>query len=215
MEVRLRRTCFRRGDRDCFAGTNLYPLVTFNGTNGAGSGAPPIQGLDGYLYGTVGGGGANSSGIMFKMTPTGKLTTLYTFCSQTDCLDGNEPGGLLLGTDGNFYAPTVNGGNYNDGTVFTASNTGSLTTLFSFDSTNGAHAYAPMVEGSNGNFYGSTANGGNLAECFDSGCGTIFEITPSGEQTALYDFCSVSAAAPTVPWLSAPWREAWTATFTG
>jgi uncharacterized repeat protein (TIGR03803 family) len=67
-------------------------LVNFDGPNGATPVYPGlVQGLDVNLYGTTLGGGANASGTVFKMTPGGSLTTLYSFCSQTNCTDGSLP----------------------------------------------------------------------------------------------------------------------------
>ena len=72
-------------------------LVNFNGTNGA---APQpesfAEGRDGNLYGTTPRGGASGNGTVFKMTPAGTLTTLYNFCSQPGCTDGNGPSGALV-----------------------------------------------------------------------------------------------------------------------
>ncbi len=70
-----------------------------------------IQGRDGDLYGTSNNGGTNGHGSVFKMTPSGELTTLYSFCSQPNCTDGFFPfSALVLGSDGNFYGTTQNGG---------------------------------------------------------------------------------------------------------
>ena len=67
-----------------------------------------VQGLDGNLYGTTSGG----VGSVFKITPTGTLTTVYTFCSLPGCAGGAQPyGGLVLATDGNFHGTTDSGGN--------------------------------------------------------------------------------------------------------
>jgi len=87
-------------------------LVNFNYTNGASPYFMSlVQGTDGNLYGTTESGGANGEGTMFKVTPTGTLTTLYSFCAKTNCTDGSLPfGGLVLGTDGNFYGTTSSAG---------------------------------------------------------------------------------------------------------
>jgi uncharacterized repeat protein (TIGR03803 family) len=100
-------------------------LVTFNGTGGASPRGALVQGHDGNFYGATGGGGNYNTcpdggcGTVFKITPVGKLTTLYSFCSQANCADGAGPVGLVLATDGNFYG-TTDGGNdgVNEGTVF-------------------------------------------------------------------------------------------------
>jgi uncharacterized repeat protein (TIGR03803 family) len=100
-----------------------------DGQNGGNSSQPAlIQGTDGNLYGTTPYGGNTTSGVnsngwgtIFKMTPTGKLTTLYTFCTVSGCLDGGEPyGGLVQDTNGTFYGTTAVGGanSPGDGTVY-------------------------------------------------------------------------------------------------
>jgi uncharacterized repeat protein (TIGR03803 family) len=158
-------------------------LVNFDGTNGA-NGANLIQGTDGNLYGTSGGG----PGLLFKMTPAGNLTPVYNFCSESGCTDGNGPGDLALGTDGNFHAGTAFGGAFGFGTLFKITKKGALTTLYNFDGGDGG-SFKYLVQGSGGNFYGTTTNGGNVTECSDNGCGTVFRITASGTLTTLYNFC--------------------------
>jgi uncharacterized repeat protein (TIGR03803 family) len=170
-------------------------LVNFSGTNGANPGRPPIQGTDGNFYGTAGSGGANGAGVLFKMTPSGALALLYSFCPQTGCADGSGPGALGLGMDGNFYGETTAGGAFGHGTLFTFTGSGTPTTLHSFDGTDGASPGDRMVQVGNGNFYGTTFYGGNLRECFGIGCGTVFKMTPSGTLTTLYDFCRKSGCA--------------------
>jgi uncharacterized repeat protein (TIGR03803 family) len=57
------------------------------------------------------GGGANGGGTVFKITPSGTLTTLYSFCSQSGCTDGETPTrGLVQATNGDFYGTTELGG---------------------------------------------------------------------------------------------------------
>ena len=156
-----------------------------------------VQGADGNFYGTtcdlgcVGEVG-NGFGTVFKVTPTGTLTTLYSFCAQPKCTDGAFPiAGLVLGTDGNFYGTTAYGGVNDDGTVFKITSGGTLTTLHSFDLTDdGAYPYATLVQATNGNFYGTTSYGGANAY------GTVFEITPGGTLTTLYSFDDTDGAYP-------------------
>ncbi|MGA7462637.1 MAG: choice-of-anchor tandem repeat GloVer-containing protein [Candidatus Korobacteraceae bacterium] len=84
-----------------------------------------IQAADGNFYGTTQMGGPPNQGTIFKMTPSGTVTTLYSFCHQIHCPDGANPyGGLILGSDGMFYGTTFNGGGSNDGTVFSLSVSG-------------------------------------------------------------------------------------------
>ena len=179
----------------------LTTLANFDGTNGDEPLAPVVQGGDGNLYGTTSSGGANGSGTVFKVTSTGTLTTLYSFCAQTNCTDGATPdAGLVLATDGNFYGTTFQGGaNTNDrlcvspgcGTVFKITPGGTLTTLYNFCSlancADGSVPIAGLVQGADGDFYGTASSGG-----VDGEEGTVFKITPSGKLTTLYSFCSQS-----------------------
>ena len=98
-----------------------------------------IHDSKGNFYGTTSDGGENDAGTVFKLTPSGTLTTLYSFCSQSNCADGVEPrAGLIQDSDGNFYGTTFTGGNENDdGTVFKLTPSGTLTTLYSFCSQSG------------------------------------------------------------------------------
>jgi len=81
-----------------------------------------VQATNGDFYATAEWGGANADGTVFKITPTGTLTTLYSFCSQSGCTDGDDPvGALVQDTNGAFYGTTQEGGANNDGTVFSLS----------------------------------------------------------------------------------------------
>ncbi len=162
-----------------------------------------MQGTDGNFYGTTYGGGAEPRvGTVFKITPGGALTTLYSFCAQTNCTDGQQPyAGLVRGSDGNFYGTTLEGGantgcslgSGSCGTVFKITPGGALTTLHSFcaqsNCADGGNPYAGLVQASDGNFYGTTFDRGA------NGYGTVFKITPAGTLTALYSFCSQTSCA--------------------
>jgi uncharacterized repeat protein (TIGR03803 family) len=202
-------------------------LVNFNYTNGASPYFMSlVQGTDGNLYGTTESGGANGEGTVFKVTPTGTLTTLYSFCAKTNCTDGSLPfGGLVLGTDGNFYGTTSLGGiiagdcaTGGCGTLFKVTPAGKLTTLHSFDSTDGETPYGPLVQATNGNFYGTTqsgnvysiTSGGTFTTVLAAGAGgyaliqatngifygagaggpdgTVYSVTAGGTLTTLFTF---------------------------
>ena len=174
-------------------------VYNFCSQSGCSDGAYPEGTLVQYggdFYGTTSGGGANSvSGTVFKITPNGTLTRLYSFCSQTGCIDGTQPGaGLVQGVDGNFYGTTPTGGaNDNAGTVFKITPAGTLTTLYSFCSqkgcTDGGGPVAGLVQAAYGDFYGTTQDGGTHA------VGTVYRITPSGTLTTLHSFCHQTACA--------------------
>jgi len=194
------------------AGTKFKTLVVFELTNGAGPYASLTQGTDGNYYGTTGGGGSSTYyGTVFKMTPEGALTTLYSFCSQTNCPDGAEPNApLVQAAAGSFYGTTENGGASGlscspigaCGTVFRITTGGKLTTLYSFCSqTNCADGAVPvgLVQATDGNFYGVTQWGGAnscLVAGQNWGCGTVFEITPAGKLTTLHSFGGTDGEDP-------------------
>ena len=166
-------------------------LHNFNYTDGDDPQGSLVQATDGNLYGTTYGGGANGAGTVFKITESGTLTTLYSFCSQSGCTDGKYPfSSLVQATNGDLYGTTFeDGAGY--GTVFKITPSGTLTTLYSFCSqSNCADGYisqGALVQATDGNFYGTTVYGG--ANCVpDGGCGTIFKITPGGALTTLHSF---------------------------
>jgi uncharacterized repeat protein (TIGR03803 family) len=117
-----------------------------------------IQGTDGNFYGTTYGGGKNAGGTVFKVTPTGALTTLYSFCPESGCADGSNPyGGLVQATNGKFYGSTYYGGANQIGTVFSLA-TG-LSPFVETRPTSGAAGAKVTILGSN--LTGATAVGFN------------------------------------------------------
>jgi uncharacterized repeat protein (TIGR03803 family) len=170
----------------------LTTLHTFCASADCADGEQPssamVQGSDGSFYGTTGGGGAYGLGTIFKITPQGTLTTLYSFCASAGCPDGGSPGGAMVqGADGSFYGTTTYGGSNNVGTVFKITPTSKLTTLYSFTSIGLPSASAEgLVQGSDGNFYGATFS--------DE---TVFRITPAGNLTTLRFFSWPDGVEPT------------------
>jgi uncharacterized repeat protein (TIGR03803 family) len=166
--------------------------------------APLVQASDGNFYGTTNEGGTNGGGTLFKITPNGTLTTLHNFCSQSGCADGANPGGALVqGTDGNLYGTTSAGGNpactsnSGCGTIFKITTTGTLTTLHSFDLTDGGNPSAGLIQATDGNFYGTTYFGGaSNSNCTTGTCGTVFKVTPAGALTTLHSFDYTDGANP-------------------
>jgi uncharacterized repeat protein (TIGR03803 family) len=167
-------------------------LASFNGKDGISPLGGLIQGVNGDGYGTTYGGGAKGDGTVFKITPNGRIVTVYSFCSESGCTDGAHPyGGLVQNADGDFYGTTYQGGGACDcGTVFKITPAGTLTTLHTFAVTDGAYPYAGLVLASNGYLYGTTVYGG--AYCAPTGCGTAFKISPDGALTTLHSFCEES-----------------------
>ena len=171
-----------------------YSVLTLLHPPYARSSTPLIQGFDGNFYGT--GTYNGTKGLVFRLTPDGVPSVVYSFCSQPKCTDGADPSGLILGRDGNFYGTTLSGGAVNSangglGTVFKLTPQGVLTTLHSFCGQNCGEGSGPnaVVQAANGSFFGTTISGG--AHNF----GTVFKVTPQGVLTTLYSFCSQTNCA--------------------
>jgi uncharacterized repeat protein (TIGR03803 family) len=142
---------------------------------------PLVQAANGDLYGTTTGGGKYDSGTVFKITPSGTLTTLHSFCAEGGCPDGVGPGvGLIQATDGNMYGTTVGGGANTQGTIFKITPNGRLTTLYSFCSQSGcpdgSGPSAGLVQATNGDFYGTTTPVYPWQPCAPN-CGTVFRLS--------------------------------------
>ncbi len=169
--------------------TTLYSFCAeTNCADGDSAISPPVEASDGSFYGTAY-GGAHGVGTIYEITPTGKLTSLYSFCALAGCPDGSAPaGGLVRGTDGEYYGTTYRGGSFGYGTVFKIAAGGQLITLHSFSSTDGANPTASLIQAKNGDFYGSTLLGGTVLDTCPSGCGTLFRISSSGKLATLDNF---------------------------
>jgi uncharacterized repeat protein (TIGR03803 family) len=163
-------------------------VFSFTGNAGAEPGQQPyygnlIQASDGNFYGTASEGGTDTDGTVYKLTPAGVFTLLHTFTGTTT--DGSTPfGGLIQGTDGNFYGTTLQGGASGNGTIYKITSSGVFSLLYSFvgGSTDGSNPESGLVQGTDGNFYGTAFIGGvkNLGE--------VYTITPSGDYTVLHFF---------------------------
>jgi uncharacterized repeat protein (TIGR03803 family) len=160
----------------------LITLASFNGTDGGSPQSALLMDSSGNLYGTTASGGPDKDGTVFELAHgSSTITTLASF----DGTDGANPyGALIVDGSGNFYGTTVNGGTSNDGTVFElAKGSGMITTLASFDGTDGANPYAGLLMDSSGNLYGTSEHLG--AE----GDGTLFQLANgSGTITTLFSF---------------------------
>ncbi len=171
-------------------------VASFDGNNAKYPQASVIQGADGNFYGTAPKGGNDNYGTVFKVTPGGTVTMLYSFADN----DGAKPWApLMQASDGNFYGTTSWGGTSNNcynngvsgcGTVFKITPAGTLTTLYSFSSSDGSNPTAGLVQASDGNFYG-TSSGAPYTD------GTVFKITPAGTLTTLHTFLGSDGATPT------------------
>lgn len=181
--------------------TTLYAF------SGSPDGESPMSGLvrdsKGNLYGTTQAGGSMDGlcsylagcGTVFELRKTGKTyqeVVLYTFTGGAD--GANPAAALLREADGTLYGTTESGGNpgclfrTGCGVVFKISASGTEEALYAFTGSDGANPESSLIRDSKGNLYGTTPIGGNLALCPSFGCGTIFELTPTGHEQVLYAF---------------------------
>ena len=167
----------------------LTAIHSFSYGDGAYPSSTLAQGADGNLYGTAQYGGTNGGwGTIFKITPAGILTRLFSFAST----NGAVPfAGLVQDIGGAFYGTTSVGGAYGAGTVFKLAADGTFTSLYSFTGGNdGSNCYGGLLLASDGNLYGTTVGGGAY------GLGTVFRISPEGTLATLVSFDGYQGANP-------------------
>jgi uncharacterized repeat protein (TIGR03803 family) len=179
------------GDGTVFSITTSGKESVLHSFKGSGDGENPFAGLlnvKDTLYGTTDSGGADGYGTVFSVTTSGKETVLYSF---KGCDDGEHPDAGLVYVKGTLYGTTDDGGNANgDGTVFSVTTSGKEIVLHRFagGSEDGEVPSADLIN-VNGTLYGTTYAGGMYCEgSSGSGCGTVFSVTTSGNETVLHNF---------------------------
>lgn len=160
--------------------TTLYSFCVPYVVQPCADGSDPLSGLilavDGDFYGTTWTGGTDNRGTLFKISPLGELTHLYSFCAvPPNCADGAIPyGRVLQGTDGSIYGTTYSNGSNGGGTIFEMTPARTLRTLYNFcdqpKCEDGASPFAGLFQSTNGKFYGTTCCGGT------NGLGTVFSL---------------------------------------
>ena len=168
-------------------------LYNFCAQSNCSDGASPgglVFDQKGNLYGTTLDGGIPNNcylgcGVVFKLTPEGKETVLYSFCPRINCSDGQFPeGSLVIDRKGNLYGTVSQGGAQGAGAVFKITSGGKETVLHSFGTEgDGQYPEAGVIFDQIGNLYGTTDRGGA------HGAGTVFKLAPAGKETVLYSFC--------------------------
>ena len=166
---------------------NILPYAVLHSFAIPPDGANPVGGLlrdaSGNLYGaTQSGGGGYDMGTVFKITPTGDESVVYSFTGGSD---GAAPsGGLVMDASGNLYGMTNGGGaSGGKGTVFMITPEGHESVVHSFGTgTDGASPFADLVLDASGNLYGTTSGGGENKK------GTVFMITPNGHESVVHSF---------------------------
>jgi uncharacterized repeat protein (TIGR03803 family) len=174
-------------------GGTLQALYSFCAESGCADGYNPsglMQAANGDLYGTTQNGGScdggEGVGTIFKITPGGTFTTLYSACPPA-----GQGGRLIQAADGNFYG-LMGGGLHRGGAVFKYTPSGTLTKLYTFCTQPGCpdgEGPLGLVQEADGDLYGTTELGGADCPLNLLGCGTIFKLTLSGVLTTLHTFC--------------------------
>ena len=161
--------------------------LLYSFSDGSDGGYPTgalTQATDGNFYGTASAGGASGQGAVFKMSPSGSESAIYSFTAGAD---GSSPiQGLIQATDGNLYGITYGSGANGWGTVFRVTLAGSESVVYAF--TNGSEGSFPrfgVIQGTDGNLYGMTEQGGQY---FQNGGGTLFKLTLGGALTVVHSF---------------------------
>jgi len=160
-----------------------YSVLHNFGGSGDGSHAQAgLLNVNGTLYGTTADGGYNGEGTVYSITLSGSETVLHSFGAD----DGGDPEAGLVNVNGTLYGTTAQNGATGAGTVFSITTSGKETVLYSFGGKpDGESPLAGLVKVKN-TLYGTTVVGGS-GSCYwtaysyyDSGCGTVFSMTPSG-----------------------------------
>lgn len=171
----------------------VAPFAVFAATNGSVPMAGLSLGPDGNLYGTTKYGGKHNYGTVYRVTPGGAITTLFSFSGG----NGAYPvAALALGSNGVFYGTTsgFTGNQYaGKGTVFRITTNGTLNTLAIFNGTNGATPVGPVLQGLDGALYGTTEFGGAF------GSGTIFKLSLGPIHTTALQI-QLAARTPVLTW---------------
>jgi uncharacterized repeat protein (TIGR03803 family) len=181
---------------------NETVLYTFPGTGVDGS--QPQAGLvldaQGNLYGTTLSGGAYYMyGTVFKVDAAGNETVLHSFGRPGSDDGANPMAGLVRDAQGNLYGTTVNGGHC-CGTVFKVDSTGRETVLYNFTGGgDGQEPEAGLVLDAQGNLYGTTYYGGDRTCNASRGCGTVFKLDATGNETVLHSFGSGGGGDGSLP----------------
>lgn len=172
-------------------GAELTNFAVLDGTNGGNPQFGLVLGGDGNFYGTSMEGGTNSLGAVFRVTPGGIVTALVSFAFDTN---GAAPtASLTLGPDGELYGTASVGGTIGAGTIFKITTQGALTTLHSFQNTEGFTHPAALTVGPDGNLYGTSRDGGSADR------GTVFRITTNGAYATVASFIGTNGATAMSP----------------
>jgi uncharacterized repeat protein (TIGR03803 family) len=185
-------------------GTNWHETVLYRFAGGADGDDPEaslVLDSAGNLYGTTAGGGANHTGIVFRLSPGQDGAYTETVLASLGAKTGNSYAPLLIGNDGALYGTTSSVFNSTAEIFKVAPPTGggtswTLTPIYSLPATNTLNYLSGLVADANGNLYGTNGYAGNYDTCFEPqfGCGLVYRLQPpaigstSWTETDLYVF---------------------------
>jgi uncharacterized repeat protein (TIGR03803 family) len=206
---------------------NLYGTTAYGGANGCGvvykldsagtltvlytftcqdDGEDPFAGVvrdsAGNLYGTAGWGGANGYGDIYKLDPAGEFTVLYSFPAPPVGIGGCNPfRGVVMDAAGNLYGTSSPFTTGCQGVVYKFDTTGNYQVLYTFSGAADGRDPGSVVLDPAGNVYGATYDGGLLTCGYENvGCGVVFKVDPSGNETVLFTFTGgVGGQSPVGP----------------
>lgn len=191
------------GGSSCDCGT-VYSISTSGSEKiiynfaGHSDGAEPQAGLTdvkGTLYGTTAYGGSSDDGTVYSVTTSGTEKVLHSFSGSPD---GALPSSGLVDVRGTLYGTTPSGGNAlcyevssTCGIVFSVTTSGKEKVFYTFSPSNdyggGAAPSAGLIS-VNGVLYGTAPVGGNGYGCYDIGCGVVYSLTTTAQETVLHVF---------------------------
>jgi uncharacterized repeat protein (TIGR03803 family) len=201
---------------------NVTTLHSFSGLDGAYPASSLLLASNGSFYGTAIYGGTNTSdcdvggtsiaagcGSVFSFSNSTGFTSILSFGPFNSAL-GVAPDASLIQANGTLYGANAGGGNttcsetagsiaaLGCGSIFDIDDTNVATALHTFSGSEGAYPTAGLLQQSNGDFYGTTSGGGVLtcSSYATLGCGTVFQMTPSGVIDKLHSFTTLDGAYP-------------------
>jgi uncharacterized repeat protein (TIGR03803 family) len=192
--------------RDCGVVFKLDPsgnetvLHKFNGEDGEHPSSDLVFDATGNLYGTTSEGGSTGCyhrlgcGVVFMIDPSGHETVLHRFSGP----DGANPfAGVVRDAAGNLYGDTRTGGSSKgEGVVYKIDPNGNESVLLTFHGRNGRTPVADLLLDAAGNLYGTTTLGGPHTPLCGVGCGVVFKIDPSGNESVLHRFDGADGGQP-------------------
>jgi len=150
-----------------------------------------VQAADGNFYGTTSFcGSLPFAGTMYRMAPTGEVTTIHEFGPT-----GFRPSPLLLASDGKLYGATE-GAEFGSGSLFVATTAGDVATIHTFTLPEGERPLLAPIQGTDGHLYGATFGSLDIYRPDNTSVGSLYQATTSGTVTVLHTFARADGERP-------------------